>query len=347
MNQEEVKSEQTAIQNDRGIFMWMDHIGSGYWRMVFPSKYMDCSDVYIDIGRDLLNFESLLGYDTILVNNIHYDGLKLILQGLKNAGKRIVYDLDDDIFTLASVDHNGMQLSPLECIEIADVVTCTTSKLQEKIREATAGKVEAVVIPNAINVDETWKPISEIGSKDGWKRLFYSGSGSHEQDWSECFDAVRQVMEKRADVRLVFCGFLPRRIKDVIQSNPWRDRVDYVGWKNPEEYFASIKDFTGDVGLIPLQAKRFNESKSCIKWIEYSMGGIPCVASKVGELEASIKDGEGMLCTTTDEWVAAIEKCLDDPELCKSMIEKSREHIRASFNIKDVAIAWKKALLGE
>lgn len=197
-----------------GIIMLKDRTGSGYWRMVFPARYMKPDGIYIDITATGVKFESLLEYGTVYVQRIHDWESFYLLERLKKAGKRIVYDIDDDIFNIEKDNPASRligrddQMAAVACMKLADEVTTTTAKLQWVIRNATEG-VTATIIPNAIDVADKWVPTPLTGSQDEFKRIFWQGGESHGEDWNECVDAVDAVLSERKDVRLVILGFMP------------------------------------------------------------------------------------------------------------------------------------------
>ena len=80
-----------------------------------------------------------------------------------------------------------------------------------------------------------------------------------------------------------------------------------------------------DIGVYPLPLEDWVTGKSGLKAIQYMAFGIPCVATKVGTTPMLIRDGEnGLLVRTRAEWVSALERLLDDPELRRRVGEQAR-----------------------
>jgi glycosyltransferase involved in cell wall biosynthesis len=350
--QEIVASMTDCRAGKKGIIMLKDQGGCGYWRMSLPAKYINRDGIYIDVTGGTLGLDGLLEYDTIFVQRVCNWDYLLVLERLKKAGKRIVYDVDDDIFAIPSDNpaSKGMgrseQMAAVECMKIADVVTTTTSILQERFTSL-LGRAP-VVVPNAIDPDDGWNPTPMTGSPDGKKRIFWQGSNTHDEDWNECFDAVDRVMKKRSDVRVVIMGFLPTLVKESLGEPHWKDRVEYIGSMAPEAYFRLIKHVRGDVGLAPLRHEHFNLGKSSIKWIENSVIGMPTVASDVAPYSDVIEHGvDGFICSDTDEWEDAIDVCLDNDSVRRQVVENARVKVRREFNIKTVSETWRRVLVGD
>jgi len=336
-----------------GIIMLKDSGGCGYWRMVLPSRYMDRKSVYVDVTGGAVDFDHLLEYDTVVVQRVHNWDSFYVLQRLKQAGKRIVYDIDDDLFSIPednpaskAIGRTEM-MAAVECMKIADVVTTTTIALQERLAKLLGDKAP-VIIPNALDCDDGWTPTPMTGSPDEWKRIFWQGSNTHDGDWNECFDAVNHIMRKRQDVRLIVLGYLPSLVKEKIDTPHWRNRIEYLGPMDPESYFRIIRHIRAEVGLAPLNDNWFNQGKSPIKWQENSSIGMPTVASNVSPYSEAIEhEKTGFLCSTMSEWIDAIESCLVDERLRRGMIENARKKIREEFDIKNTAKTWRDILVGD
>ena len=338
-----------ARAGKKGIMMLKDKGGCGYWRMVLPARYMDRKGIYIDITDSGVKFESLMEYDTIFVQRLHDWDSFYLLERLKKVGKRIIYDIDDDLFSIPESNPahkmigRNEQMAVVECMKLADVVTTTTEVLQKRLAGVLDGVVP-IVIPNAIEI-EGWIPTPLTGNHDGLKRIFWQGSSTYEEDWKECFEAVEHIMKQRIDVRLVLMGFLPVCVRDKMNEAHFRGRIEHLESLDPEAYFRIIKHIRAEVGLAPLAYNNFNQAKSNIKWMENSMIGMPTVSSDVGVYNF---DGgvEGFKCETTEEWIDAIQTCLDNSFSRVGMVENARKRIRGELDIRNIAKIWKSVLCG-
>jgi glycosyltransferase involved in cell wall biosynthesis len=106
-----------------------------------------------------------------------------------------------------------------------------------------------------------------------------------------------------------------------------------------------LKHVRAEVGLAPVKSCDFNASKSSIKWLEYSLIGIPTVASYAMPYSAVIEnDANGFLCADTEDWVDAIRCCLDNKVMRRKFVSESRKKAVAEFNIKETAKLWKSVL---
>ena len=93
--------------------------------------------------------------------------------------------------------------------------------------------------------------------------------------------------------------------------------VDWVEW-NPETEIADIKSFS--VGIMPLDDSPWSRGKCGFKIVQYMACGIPVVASPVGaNNEIVIKDFNGFLAKTNDDWFTYLNKLSQDIDLQKKM----------------------------
>lgn len=336
----------------KGIAMLKDRSGAGYWRMVFPARHMDKSGIYVDVTAAGAEYEKMVEYDTVMVQRIHDWESFHMLRRLKDEGKRIVYDIDDDIFNIdrenpaSKLIGRDEQLAAVACMRIADEITVSTKTLAGVVRDVTEGR-EAVVVPNAIDMSDGWVPTPFAGSPDGIKRIFWQGGDTHGKDWMECADAVDAVMGERQDVRVVILGFLPPVVVSMLSRDSWKDRVEFLEFRSPETYFEMMKHVRAEVGLAPLKDSKFNRSKSCLKFLEYSAMGMPTVASDVGPYSEVVENGvDGFLVRDAQGWFEAITACLDGKRERLAMLEKARRKVLDGFDIRKVASEWKRVLVG-
>jgi glycosyltransferase involved in cell wall biosynthesis len=300
-----------------------------------------------------MKFEELLEYDTIYVQRLHSWESYYVLKNLKKAGRRIVYDMDDDIFSLTPdnpafhVISRDNQQAAVACMNLADVVTTTTQVLANRLVQVLEQDVEMVVIPNALDTDDGWFPTERTGSLDGNKRIFWQGSATHGKDWEVCIEAIDRLMQEHFNVHLIILGFLPPVVIERLGLQHWSKRVQHLGFNDSETYFKLIHHIKADVGIAPLAPQGFNEAKSPIKWLEYTCIGMPTVASDMEPYSSVIEDGvTGYLVPPdTDAWYGRLKECLEKPVEHKQLIVDARKEAKEYFDIKTVASVWNAVLL--
>lgn len=329
-----------------------DKTGCGYWRMTVPSRYMDHDALYIDIAESELVYEFLEQYDILVVQRLCNWREYYTIERLKRNGKRIVYDIDDDIFDIPE-DNPAAQYVRADqykaaagIMRLCDAVTTTTEILKTRLRCLN----NTLVIPNAIDLEDGY-PAKFRGSDDNFKRILWMGSGTHDQDWMECVGAIDRILQERDDVRLVIYGNMPTIIKRYL-SDPmkiwWKGRIEYMDFKEVETYVEVTKDTKAECAIAPLARTNFNAAKSNIKFLEYTGAGVPTVASNVSPFMEDIVNGEnGILVNSEDEWYEAVVGLLDNPDKCSQLVGGAVKTVNEKFDIKQVVHEWEEAILGE
>jgi len=283
-------------------------------------------------------------------------------------GKKIVYDLDDDVWNIPELNpahetyktekHNiaGM------CRE-ADLITVSTEALKEKVIENTKAE-NVVVIPNALNLDKFY--VKEKG-KDEKLKVAWSGGSNHYEDLLIVLDVIKDL-QKEYDFEFVVQGLC---------GNPWEadafttamllkkgdlneDKEKFTKTKlKVYEKFRSLKNFTHipfyppemfpeilsrigiDIGIIPIKGYEFDKSKSIIKYLEYTAVGAATIASNeppyTGQVIRTVKNQD-------NKWFNAIKNLIRDEKKRRELVEEQKKQLFPKYDIKTVVKDYEKVL---
>jgi glycosyltransferase involved in cell wall biosynthesis len=336
--------------NLRRILMLKDTSGSGWWRMVVPARHMTIPGWACDVTSGQVPFENLLEYDTVFVQRVHDWESYYVLDKVRKSGRRLVYDLDDDIFNIprdnpaSKLITRDEQMAAMACMKLAHAVTTTTDYLAGRLGPELKG-TDLFVIPNALDPSDGWQEPG-AGSPDGVKRIFWQGSATHAVDWDLCFGAIRRIMSERDDVRLVILGFLPPQVAAEASAPMFKDRIEYLGFSAPETYYQLIHHVRAEVGIAPLGATPFNAAKSPIKFLEYSLMGLPTVASFCLPYTSVVDGRNGFLAQDEDEWHEALSWCLDKTNRRIDVVKAARRTVEQFMDVRKTAKEWEKVLCG-
>lgn len=141
---------------------------------------------------------------------------------------------------------------------------------------------------------------------DGTVWVAWGGSAGHFGSFrdSGVLYALARVIAKRPHVRFVMMGADLR----ILASLPLKDSQKInLHWRPYAEWPGRLVNF--DVGLIPV-AGAFDARRSWLKPLEYSLAGVPWIASR----SAAYEDLAGLgthVDNTPDAWAAALEQLLD------------------------------------
>ncbi len=309
--------------------------------------------------RGQYEYPELNPYD-IVVYSRHYNGD--VFRGLWKAkldGSKIVYDLDDDVWNIPPTNpsHTTYEKGKKKdiagmCIE-ADLVTVSTQGLKDIIIKE-IGEKNIAVIPNGIDTTRFTERPHNKGLRIGW-----TGGGNHFED----IDIILQViidLQKEHDFEFIIQGLtgtpwdadayvtnlkLTRGVVEGADEVFHKKKMDvfkaFRGIKNfkhvpfypPMMYPDILRSMDMDIGLIPIVGYKFDESKSIIKYLEYTATGTAVVAS----------DREPYKCvkTRTDnkyhKWYKAIERLIKDEKLRESLVADAKKELFPKYNIQSMA----------
>jgi glycosyltransferase involved in cell wall biosynthesis len=99
------------------------------------------------------------------------------------------------------------------------------------------------------------------------------------------------------------------------------------------------------VGIMPLPDDPFARGKCGLKGLQYMAVGLPVVLSPVGVNTDIIVDGQnGLLASSVDEWVAALERLADSPELRRRLGTAGRRTVEERYSAESSAARFAEAV---
>jgi glycosyltransferase involved in cell wall biosynthesis len=305
--------------------------GCAYYRMELPLRELERHDgfdvTWADSGDRMhppsITLSMLGGHDVIVAQrwNTH-KGLE-IWRRARTPYSRLVYETDDDVFSITQENWQAYQLYSRPDIRdavehaaaVADLVTVSTEPLAQVMREFNPN---VAVLPNCIPARMLDLPRYQMRPRP---RVGWMGAASHGIDIGQVAGPVRRFLKR-------FPGWdLQVNATDYRETfKAPDDRMFFRPWvqvnENPDKFFGSI-DF--DIGLCPLWPTGFSRSKSAIKAIEYGARGIPVVASDCEAYRAVIEHGvSGFLVRYDHEWLRYMSELAGDDGLRAKMGEAAR-----------------------
>jgi len=313
------------------IFGFHDDSGCGSYRIMMPLAEMarNGHDVRYQHGWT----EEARGYPLIIGQRMDKHDALPIWRRLK-ATSRLVYEIDDDIFSVDKVNWQAHRVyskpvpqdTVIHAAEVADLVTVTTEPLAEVMRRFNPN---VAVLPNHVH-DEIFDMLRPRRDKVviGW-----AGGSSHGADMSMIAAQLRRILDQIPDTELHLIG--------TDYSDTIRRTLRFTRWeKDLLTYYANI-DF--DIGIAPLTGTVFDRSKSCIKALEYAGLGIPVVASDCEPYRDFVIDGvTGYLVRHEHEWFKRLRELAQDEAMREEMGARAKQEARR-WGIADGWKLWAKA----
>lgn len=268
--------------------------------------------------------DRMAGHDIIVGQRLdNYAGMP-VWRRARTPDTRLVYEVDDDIFTIEQVNFGAwshfQNPSAREAVatyaQMADLVTVTTEPLAEVMRQFNPN---VAVLNNHI---PGW--VLDLPSPAGERpAVGWHGGASHGMDIQLIGEPVRRFLKRFPAWDAVLIG-------SDYRETVGHPRCGYIPWvhvtDDAEGFYRSI-DF--DIGLAPVRKSEFTSSKSHIKALEYAARGIPVIASDAEPYRDFVLHGvTGFLVREQHEWFKYMRELASDEAMRREMGAKAKEVAR-------------------
>lgn len=270
--------------------------------------------------------------------------VKKLFTAAKALKKEIIFETDDLVYdpqyikqTAYYAKMNALEQKLYEngvggeILHDSDVSACTvtTTYLSDKLREF--GK-RVFIVPNRLSrQDMEWiskiNLDSQFSIRDSIFLGYFSGTASHDRDFSTVTRSLLAVMSARPSTVLVIAG--PLILDDAFE--PFHERIVRLPFANRKKHFENISGI--DINLAPLVVgDPFCESKSELKFVEAGALGVPTVAAETQTFREAIIDGEdGFVAKNPEEWTEKLLRLIDDEGLRKRMGERAQAKVLEKY----------------
>lgn len=319
------------------------------YRVVYPLRAMETQGHRTEVMslKDLqamaFNQDSeMLSYDIYMFSRLLGDvndqkAFADFLEQLRQLGKTVIVDYDDDYTNIHRVVHDGA----LGGLQNASALSTSTEYLRQVMKPYCK---EVFVAKNLI--------VPELFNK--FPRIFeplvigLTGSVTHIKDWQAVYEPLTQVLSEHPEVRIFCSGLVPDVFKGHPQLLTLRDLVS--SW-DPDA-FVQLRDYglihrNIDILLCPVDpADKFNWSKSNLKAIEGQASLRDIDNVRAGSFVIATKDlpiyrdaivhGQtGLLVNHLDKvgWYSSLKRAISDVEFRKGVQKAGYQSCMTNFNI--------------
>lgn len=313
------------------------------WDVAFKPGHVvaKAAGVFKGYLRRLRDLARLRGYDLVYVfMYVTPVGTSLFERLVRALARKLVYDVEDNVMEHVGTvvrDHPNPLLRFLRAsakyrylVREADHVVTSSPALNDRCK-AVNGDGACTYISSSVDADR-FKPAYRYSNDDivtiGWTGTFSS---------RPYLDLLRGTLRKLAAER----RFRLRVIGNFDYELPGVE-LEVVRWTAERE----IEDLHAiDIGLYPLPVDDWVSGKSGLKAIQYMMMAIPCVATNVGTTPLIIRDGQnGLLVRSEEDWLDALKRLLEDPDLRRRLGEAARRDAVAKYSTQAVAAQYHEVL---
>lgn len=320
-------------------------------RCIQPSEYLLRKGWLVDVGCIYRNRPK--DVRVAVLHRVSCDShTRAYIEYFKARGAVIVYDVDDLLFG----DNTRFHVSSFHCPESqkkekaevlqryrdamlqCDVVFVSTSYLKSI---ADQFHRDVRLMRNGLS-REMFSFSKSNEKKQGQENKshyvtigYLSGSKHHDGDFAMVQDALLQILNNKANARLLVMGKL--HFSDAFSR--FGDRFvfrDFVPYKEFRKIFSEI-----DINLVPLDVSNpFNHARSELKYIEAGAFGIPTVASYTQTYTDVIRHGDNGLLANSEDWYEVLASLIDDPDLRQRLGDAARSDVQEHYSPERKEEEW-------
>lgn len=298
--------------------------------------------------------------DVVIVERLWRSDISLklaedLIKQIRKDKACLIYTIDDNLLDLKPEEpiRQGFKTEQLMAIRYfareADGIIVSTNCLKERL---TRFNKKIVVVPNALDerlIGNTVVSQNSATVNNGHKVIGYMGSYTHDADLMMILQALREILRKNiGTLEMQFIrGIADQATMQAFNSLPIKvlevgnngEYPDFMPWMS--------KTVKWDLALAPLEDNPFTRCKSDIKFLDYSILGIPGIYSKVLPYEESVRHLEtGYLASNnTGGWVEAFECLLNDDTLRQKLAKQAQEYVLSTRTLKHCAKNWQDAIV--
>lgn len=267
----------------------------------------------------------------------------------KRRGIKTVYDIDDDMLNVpkdfakpyAFFAREDIRKGLIDSMNEVDLVVSSTTTLAESLGQNINNKI--TVVENGIDC-HMWEP--SYASRSGYKRdgfvIGWMASGSHIMDMDVIGNSLERIMKENDFVSFKMIGGL-------VPEDKWPWMKDYPGRVESSEWIeitslpTAMKLF--DIGLAPLVDNVYNKSKSNIKYLQYGVLGVPCLASSLEPYSGSVSHEENgfLIPDNEDEWYRYMNLLIHNQVVYNYISDNARKNVYDNYSIDKTTGKWLNA----
>ncbi|MBQ2832688.1 glycosyltransferase [Methanobrevibacter sp.] len=326
------------------------YIASTYIRLLaaFDNFKNDSFEFYIiddlEVDRfikDLQNENLMLDIVIAQRDVIDMSVSKLLVEKCNLYGIKLIYEIDDDLVNIDTTQPDFKRYEEKINVvrylaENAACITVTTDSLKASL-SGFNNNIE--ILPNVLtdswNLDEDY----EINDGDTIK-IGYMGTTTHANDLKLIEEAIKNIQESSSkNIVFEMVGGTDSSFEGMSRVNvPFDKRhyPDFVEWLQ--------NAIRWDIAIAPLvENNNINQSKSELKYLEYTALNVPGIYSDVGPYAKCISHGDNGLLVknnSVEEWEINMKRLIESKELREKILKNSREDIFKNYVLENMTNNW-------
>lgn len=287
------------------------------------------------------NIKYLEHADIIVLQRLAHPRWMSLLSFARSKKKCVIFELDDNLLEIPPgyPGHGFLKrifkkVMLRSYIKKADGVIVSTEKLKDYLLNCSEN---VHVLGNYMDRDVCGLEPALRGKKEV-VTIGYAGTPSHGTDLKIVIPAASKIMDEFKDkVRFLFVGHMP----SVFRSSRSVEFVEYVA--DYGSFLQCLHSSGMDFALAPLADNLFNRCKSSIKFLEYSLCGIPGIYSNIPPYSDVVRESEtGLLvrADSTQYWYVAMKRFILDAVFRENVGKNCYNYVKENFLLQYHYMKW-------
>lgn len=289
---------------------------------------------------DVVTVDAIQSADIVQFQRQYAPESLIILRKAKEAGVPTIAHVDDNVWEIpennpAKKVYQGPTLDRFFYIlHEADAITTSTPYLGKLCSKYNRN---VHLFRNLMNTDMV-EFLSPGRDDPDIVRIGWTTTPHHFDDFPVAEPALKVILGKYPNVKLIFMGWLPA----FVQKVPF-DRFEYYEFVDSDAFYFSFANLDFDIGIAPLIESGFNHAKTARKAQEYATFKVPMILANTTTYrdwkhgETCIKPADN----STAGWIRALEWMIEHPKERKKLAENARDQVVRNHNIDK--FIWERA----
>lgn len=272
------------------------------------------------------------------IYHIHDPELLKIAKKLKRKGKKIIYDVHEDLPRqimskhwipkhLRKIISNATELYENKVAKKLNGIITATPFIEQRFLKINSNTIAVNNFPilNELLINQDYKLKTE-------NNICYVGGITKTRGIFELADGLTE-----SSATLLLAGkFLESNIEEILKKHPASSKINELGFLNREEVKELYKK--SKIGIVTLHPTVNYIDSLPVKMFEYMAAGIPVIASNFKLWKSIVEENNCGICVDPlnhKEITSAIEKLLKNPELADEMGRNGQKLVKENYNWKN------------
>lgn len=273
-----------------------------------------------------------------------WQGYQQVIHLARQHGIPVLFEMDDLLLSMP-YDHShrseyiGALAAMMYAVIDADMVTCSSKALVDYLMQFNPN---TYLLNNYLN-DRLWTLHSPQSSSKSTNQITigYMGGETHLLDLEAVQEVLLDIVQKyEGQVSLRFWGGRP---PEVLLKSPYTEWIQ-IYEENYPDFVKFFNQQKCDIFIAPLRNNQFNETKSVLKFLEYSALGVPGVFSDMQPYKQVVVDGtNGYLAGNQADWEKHLLQLIEHEELRVHIAQQAQKTIKDNWLLSDHYEKWTNA----